>query len=308
MADRSPPADLSLSRGRTRRLEERLADLAFTACAGVLGLVTLVMVVTLVSETVSFFSQVSFLEFFLDSRWTPLFREKHFGILPLLSGSVMVMVGAGLVSLPAGLFAAVFMSEHANARARSIMKPVLEVLAGIPTVVYGYFALTLVTPALRGIIPGLGAFNALSASLVVGLMILPTVASLSWDALRAVPWSVREAAYGLGASKMEVATRVVVPAALPGVVASFLLGLSRALGETIIVSLVAGNSAELAMNPLDSLQTMTAYVLQVGMGDLSPGTLEYQTLFAVGTTLFAITMAMGLASQWIRSRGGRFVP
>ncbi len=284
---------------------ERLIAGGFALCAGVSALVTLGIILTLLTETMGFFSQVSVVEFFTETRWTPLFREKHFGILPLVSGSIMVAVGAGIVALPLGLLTAIFMSEYASRRVRAFMKPTLRVLAGIPTVVYGYFALTLVTPVLRSVFPGMGVFNGLSASLVVGIMIIPMVASLSGDALQSVPGSLREGAFGLGATRMEVVTRVVIPAAAPGIGAAFVLALSRALGETIIVSLAAGNSPRLPLNPLESIQTMTAYILQVGTGDSSPGTLVYETLFAVGMALFVMTMGMNLLSQWIRSRGRR---
>jgi phosphate transport system permease protein len=271
-------------------------------CAGIATLATLGIFIFLFVEAIGFFTQVSPLEFLTEMRWTPLFREKHFGILPLLTGSLLVALGAGVVAVPGGLLAAVFLSEYAGPRLRGFLKPLLGVLAGIPTVVYGYFALTFFTPLLQLAIPGVGAYNAASASIALGIMILPTVASLSDDALRAVPFALREAAFGLGATPMEVTTRVVVPGGISGILASFFLGLSRAFGETMVVSMAAGNSPRVTLNPLEAVQTMSAYILQAGQGNLSPGTLEYRTLFAVGMVLFLVTVAMNSASQWILGR------
>ncbi len=272
------------------------------ACAAASTLVTLGVVVVLLRESLGFFAEVSVVDFLTDTRWEPMFQEQHFGVLPLLSGSLMVAGGAALLALPVGLLTAIFLSEYANPRLRRILKPILEILAGIPTVVYGYFALTFVTPALRIVFPGTEIFNAASASIVVGIMIIPTVSSLSEDALRAVPASLREGAYGLGATKLEVSTRVVVPAALSGIVASFILAISRAIGETMAVTIAAGNLPNLTLNPLESIQTMTAYIVQASLGDTPQGTLAYRTLFAVGMTLFLITLAMNVLSQWVLAR------
>jgi phosphate transport system permease protein len=290
-----------------RRVGERLVAGVLALCAGVSTLATAGIVVVLFSEAVGFFRDVSVVEFLTATRWTPLFREKHFGILPLLGGSALVAVGAALVAVPGGLLTAVFLSEYAGSRIRSFLRPTLEILAGIPTVVYGYFALTFVTPLLQGVIPGVGAFSALSASLVLGIMILPTVAAMSEDAIRSVAPALREAAYGLGATRVEVITRVVLPGGASGILASLILGLSRAFGETMVVTLAAGNSPRLTLNPLEAVQTLSAYILQAGQGNIAPDTLDYRTLFAVGTVLFVITMSMNLASQWVlsRSRQGR---
>jgi phosphate transport system permease protein len=288
---------------RSRPLGEMAIEAVLALCAGIAALATLGILFLLFVEAIGFFTQVSPVEFLTETRWTPLFREKHFGVLPLLTGSLLVALGAGVVALPGGLLAAVFLSEYAGPRLRSLLKPLLGVLAGIPTVVYGYFALTFVTPVLQLAVPGVGAYNAASASIALGVMILPTVASLSDDALRAVPLALREAAFGLGATPMEVTTRVVVPGGISGVLASFFLGLSRAVGETMVVSMAAGNSPRLTLNPLEAVQTMSAYILQAGQGNLSPGTLEYRTLFAVGMVLFLATVAMNSASQWILGRG-----
>jgi len=303
LPDSSPPRVFAPSRSRV--LRERMAGAALAFCAGISLLVTVGIVVILLLETIGFFSDVSVVEFFSATRWTPLFREKHFGVLPLFWASLQVAMGAGLLALPAGLLTAVFLSEYAGSRLRSILKPALEVLAGIPTVAYGYFALTFVSPLLRGIFPGTGVFNAASASVVLAIMILPTVSSLSEDALRSVPRGIREAAFGLGASKVDVTTRVVVPAAYSGVLASFILALSRAFGETMVVTIAAGNSPGLTLNPLEAVQTMTAYIVQAGLGSTTSGTLEYRTLFAVGMVLFVFTLGMNWTGQWIRSRLGR---
>ncbi|MDX1567078.1 MAG: phosphate ABC transporter permease subunit PstC [Longimicrobiales bacterium] len=272
------------------------------ACAGISTLVTVGIVLVLLRETIGFFSQVSIVEFLTSTRWTPLFQEQHFGILPLAAGSIQIAAGAAVIALPTGLLTAIYLSEYAPERVRRILKPVLEILAGIPTVVYGYFALTFITPIMRQFFPETDIFNAGSAAIVVGIMIIPTVSSLSEDAIRAVPSALRQGAYGLGATKMEVSLRVVVPGALSGIVASFILAISRAVGETMAVTIAAGNTPQLTLNPLESIQTMTAYIVQVSLGDTPAGTIEYQTLFAVGMTLFLMTLAMNVLSQWILRR------
>jgi len=284
---------------RRRHLGEALIHGFLLLSTALSALAALGIVVLLAVESFGFFSRVSLLEFITDTRWSPLFQDQHFGILPLASASLMVATGAALVALPTGLLTAIFLSEYASRGTRRVLKPVLEILAGIPTVVYGYFALTFVTPLIRWFLPGTGVFNAASAAIVVGIMIIPTVASLSEDALRAVPDGLREAAYGLGATRMEVSTRVVVPAALSGVAAAFILALSRAIGETMVVTIAAGSIARLTLNPLEAVQTMTAYIVAVSRGDTPQGSLEYQTLFAVGLTLFLVTLALNLVSQKI---------
>jgi phosphate transport system permease protein len=291
---------LSLRGGRD--LRERLIGAVLFLCAAASALVTVGVVVVLLRETLLFFQEVSFVDFLTDPRWEPMFHEKHFGVMPLLAGSFMVAGGAALIALPVGLLTAIFLSEYAGPRLQRVLKPLLEILAGIPTVVYGYFALTFVTPVLRTLFPETDIFNAAAASVVVGIMIIPTVSSLSEDALRAVPQALREGAYGLGATKLEVSTKVVVPAALSGIIASFILGISRAIGETMAVTIAAGNLPNLTLNPLESIQTMTAYIVQVSLGDTPQGTIVYRTLFAVGMTLFVITLSMNIVSQWILSR------
>lgn len=292
---------VSLGHDTFRDRKERLIGSILALCAGISVLVTVAIFVVLAWEAFGFFSRVSVWEFLTETRWTPAFREKHFGILPLVSGSFLVVIIAGLVALPTGLLTAVFLSEYAGTRVRTFLKAVLDVLAGIPTVVYGYFALTLVTPLLRRLFPSADVFNAASAGIVVGIMVLPMVASLSEDALRQVPARLREAAYGLGATTLDVSTRIVIPAGLSGVLASFVLALSRALGETMVVTMAAGSSPHLTLNPLEAVQTMTAYILQGGLGATSFGSLEYHTLFAVGVVLFLMTTVMNLLSQWILS-------
>lgn len=295
-------APAALSSKRSRNLVEQGIGLVLFLCAAASTLVTLGIVFVLFRETITFFRDVSVWDFLTDTQWTPLFQEKHFGVMPLAAGSFLVAAGAAVMAIPVGLLTAIFLSEYAGERLRRVLKPLLEILAGIPTVVYGYFALTFITPLLRTVWPQTDVFNALSASIVVGIMIIPTISSLSEDALRAVPNALREGAYGLGATKLEVSTKVVVPAALSGVIASFILGISRAIGETMAVSIAAGNLPNLTVNPLESIQTMTAYIVQASLGDTPHGTVGYQTLFAVGMTLFLITLAMNVVSQWILSR------
>lgn len=287
---------------RRRRTEERAVKAFLFFFALVSVLTTLGIIFVLFQETVLFFRQVSFAQFFLDTRWTPLFVSKRFGIWPLVNGTVLVAALAMVVALPLGLLAAIFMSEFASERVRRVLKPFLEILAGVPTVVYGYFALTFITPILRTIFPQTQVFNAASAAIAMGFMILPTVASLSEDALYAVPRSLREAAYALGATRWEVATQVVVPAAFSGIAAAFILAVSRAIGETMIVAIAAGQQPKLTLNPLESIETMTAYIVQVSLGDTPHGTLEYQTIFAVGMMLFLMTLGMNIASYLLTRR------
>ena len=279
--------------------KERVIEYVLAACALVSVLTTFGIAAVLIIESLSFFGDVSLAEFFGDTQWTPQFLEKHYGIWPLLAGTLWVTVIAALVALPLGLASAVYTAEYASEKRRRWLKPSLELLAGVPTVVYGYFALTLVTPLLGRVLPSLGVYNALSAGLVVGVMILPMVASLSEDALRAVPQALKRGAYALGATKGEVVGRVAVPAALSGIVASFILAISRAIGETMIVTLAAGATPNLTLDPRESIQTMTAYIVQVSLGDTPQGTTVYRSLFAVGLVLFLITLTMNLFAQRI---------
>jgi phosphate transport system permease protein len=291
-----------LGRNRRRDLQERGITSLLFMCAAFSTLVTLGIVVALAGETVNFFREVSPLEFFGGTRWTPTFDPARFGILPLLAGSLQVAVGSAVVALPTGLLTAIFLAEYAGERLRRVLKPILEVLAGIPTVVYGYFALTYITPKIRLVFPQTEIFNAAAAAIVVGIMTVPTVASLSEDAIRSVPRGLREGAYALGATRLEVITRVVIPSALSGILASFILAVSRAIGETMAVAIAAGNLPNLTVNPLESIQTMTAYMVQVSLGDTPRGTIVYKSLFAVGMTLFIITLGMNILSQWVLAR------
>jgi phosphate transport system permease protein len=287
---------------KRRHLWERVVGAVLVACSMVSILTTLGIVVVLITQAGAFFAEVSPLAFLTGTKWTPMYEPKHFGVLPLLSGSLLIAFGAAAVALPLGLLSAIYLSEYAPERARRIIKPILEILAGIPTVVYGYFALTFVTPLLRVFWPQTEIFNALSASIVMGIMILPMVSSLSEDALTAVPRALREGAYALGATKFEVAARTVVPAALSGIIASFILAISRAIGETMIVTIAAGATPKLTLNPLESVQTMTAYIAQVSMGETPFGTVEYNTIFAVGLALFAVTLLMNIISNAVLRR------
>lgn len=293
----------SLRRVRKQnRLRERAIQQLLLTCALVSVFTTISIVIMLVAQAAGFFSEVSILEFFTGTKWMPLFQPQHFGVLPLVSGTLLTAGIAILVALPIGLASAIYLSEYARDRVRRVVKPLLEILAGIPTVVYGYFALTFVTPLLRNIFPSMIVFNALSAGLVMGVMIIPMVSSLSEDAMTAVPRSLRDAAYGLGANRLEVATRVVMPAAISGIVAACILALSRAIGETMIVAIAAGSTPKLTLNPLESIQTMTAYIVQISLGETPHGTTEYYTLYAVGLLLFVMTLLMNLFSQWFVRR------
>jgi phosphate transport system permease protein len=285
-----------------RRWGEILIKFWLWLCAGLSLVTTVAIIVLLLAETMKFFTSVSPVEFFFGTRWVPLMQPSSFGVLPLLWGTLQITIGAAVIAIPLGLASAIYLSEYASDKMRAWLKPILELLAGIPTVVYGYFALTFVTPLLKKFIPDIQVFNALSGAIVVGIMILPTIATLSDNALRAVPVSLRQAAYALGATSYEVTTRVVVPAGLSGVIASFLLGISRAIGETMAVSIAAGQTPNLTLSMLESIQTITAYIVQVSLGDTPSGGVAYQTLFAVAALLFVITLLINVISQWILSR------
>ncbi|MFZ5470466.1 MAG: phosphate ABC transporter permease subunit PstC [Myxococcota bacterium] len=284
------------------RATDRAASLTFLACAALSVLTTAGIIGVLVVETVGFFREVSPLQFFGDTQWTPLFADKHFGIWPLVLGTLLTTAVALAVAIPLGLFSAIYLSELSSLKVRSALKPLLELLAGVPTVVYGYFALMAVTPLLQRIIPGLSGFNALSAGLVMGVMILPVIASLSEDALHAVPRGLREASYALGADKLVTIFRVTIPAAFSGIAASVILGVSRAVGETMIVAIAAGQQPTLTLDPRRPVETMTAFIVQVSLGDTPTGTLEYRTLFVVGASLFVMTLGLNLVSHRLRRR------
>src|SRR5690606_14252916 len=267
---------------KTSIKSEKFIELLMILCSLISVLTTVGIILVLSVDTIKFFAEVSFWEFITDTQWTPLFEEKHFGILPLLSGTVLTTIIATLIAVPVGVSIAVYLNEYASKKFTAAVKPILETLAAIPTVVYGFFALQFVTPLLQTFIPGLSGFNALSPGIVMGVMIIPYITSLSEDALRAVPSSLREASYGLGANKFQTAFRVTVPAASSGIIVSIILAISRALGETMIVALAAGQQPNLTLNPLQSVETITTYIVQVSMGDVPQDSLEYRTIFAAG--------------------------
>lgn len=271
-------------------------------CAVLSVLTTIGIIFVLIFETASFFGKVSIIDFLFDNQWTPLFQDKHFGIMPLVAGTFLVTFIAMVVAIPLGILSAVYLNEYSGDKFRSVVKPILEILAGIPTVVYGYFALLFVTPLLKEIIPELAGFNALSPGIVMGIMILPMVSSLSEDAMRAVPSSLKDGAYAMGATKFQVIFRVVIPAALSGIMSSFILGISRAIGETMIVTIASGQMPKLTFDPRVPIETITAYIVQVSLGDTPHGTIEYNTIFAAGMTLFVFTLALNIVSHWLKER------
>jgi len=298
------PSSTHLSRrgNRATPLRERLLEAGLLG-SGLLSIFTTAAILTVLAvETIGFFSQVSLGQFLLDSQWTPLFTEKHFGIWPLLAGTLLTAGVAICVALPLGLLAAIYLSEFAPEGVRKTVKPALEVLAGVPTIIYGYFALVFVTPLLQRLVPGLAGFNALSPGLVMGVMIIPMISSLSEDALHAVPASLKEGAYALGASKLSTVFRVTVPAAFSGIAASVVLAVSRAVGETMVVAIAAGQQPRLTLDPRVPIETMTAYIVQISLGDTPTGTIEYKTIFVIGASLFVMTFGMNLISQRLARR------
>jgi phosphate transport system permease protein len=280
---------------------EKVIGAILFCCALVSVLTTFGIVFIIFRVTFDFFQKVSFAQFFLDTKWTPLFAKQHFGVWPLLCGTFLTTAIAMLVAIPLGLSSAIYLSEYASPKVAAILRPAVELLAGVPTVVYGYFALLFVTPALRNILP-LEIFNALSAGLMMGIMITPTVGSISIDAIQSVPRSLREGAYALGVTKLETIIKVILPAALSGIAASIILGISRAVGETMTVLIAAGQQPKLSLNPFTSVETMTAYMAQISGGDSPRGSINYNTLYAVGAVLFLITLVLNIISNWIASR------
>jgi len=283
---------------------EKIILVCLAVCALISVFTTFFILYTLITESSAFFKEVSFVHFFTTTEWTALFsgEQQKFGILPLIAGTCLVTLIAAVIAIPIGLASAIYLSEYAHERVQKIVKPVLEVLAGIPTIVYGFFAVTFVTPILKKLIPSLDTFNALSAGIVVGIMIVPMVASLSEDAMMSVPNRIREAAYALGSTKLEVALRVVLPAAISGITASFVLALSRAIGETMIVTIAAGATPTLSLDPTGSIQTMTAFIVQASTGDVSYESVAYRSIYAVGITLFLMTFVMNLLAEYIAKR------
>ncbi len=264
--------------------------------------ITIGIISVLIVQTFGFFKEVSIIDFFTDTEWTPLFDNKKFGIIALLSGTILTTGIAMLVAIPLGLIIAIYLSEYAPKKIREVIKPTMEILAAIPTVVYGYFALVYVTPILQSIFPSMSGFNALSPGIVMGIMILPLVSSMSEDALYAVPKTLREGSFAMGATKFQTAFRVVVPAALSGIAVSIILAVSRAIGETMIVAIAAGSQPRLTFNPLVPIQTATTYIVQVSSGDVDQNSMEYKTIFAVGMTLFVLTLILNNISFWLKKR------
>lgn len=284
---------------------ENLVHVVLMLSATVSVITTVSIVVVLLTQSLNFFSfpEVSLVDFLTDSRWSPIIKpNQHFGIMPLVCGTVLVAAGSALMAIPLGLGTAIYLSEYASPGVRNTVKPLLEILAGIPSVVFGYVAVVFVSPLIKSWFPSAELFNAANACVVVGLMILPMIVSLSEEVLRAVPRSLREAAYALGATKLDVTAGVVVPAAMSGIFASFLLAIARAVGETMAVTLAAGATAQLTLNPLESIQTMTAYIVEISSGDIVQGGIEHGTIFAVGMTLFLMTLALNTFAQWVLSR------
>jgi phosphate transport system permease protein len=289
---------------RRQHLTERAAGIFLLCCAIVSVLTTIGIVVVLLAQALKFFSDVSIVDFLTGTKWTALFQnQQQWGVLPLVSATLMVTLLSMLVAIPLGLMSALYLSEYASPRMRAILKPSLELLAGIPTIIYGFFALTFITPdVLKRIWPQTSVYNVMAASIAVGIMIIPLIASLSEDAIRSVPRSMREGAYALGATKFEVSSRIIVPAALSGIVASFILAASRAVGETMIVALAAGSKAQMVTNPLEPGETMTGYIVQVVSGDAPRGSTIFYSLFAVGMLLFVMTLALNIFSHWFVRR------
>jgi phosphate transport system permease protein len=285
-----------------RNWKERLIEAVLLGAAAISVLTTLGIVYVLVSESFHFFQNVSIVDFLTDTQWTPLFDDAHFGIMVLISGTLVSSAVALLVAIPMGTIIAIYLSEFADSRVREVAKPILELLGGIPTIVFGYFALLVVTPILQFVFPSLPGFSLLSAGLVMGIMIVPYIASLSEDAMRAVPMSMREGAYAMGSTKLYTAVHVVVPAAVSGLAASYILAISRAVGETMILAVAAGMQPNLTWNPMEPAATITSFIVQVALGDLPHGSIGYQTIFAAGLTLLLITLLFNILGQWLRAK------
>ena len=285
-----------------RKIRELIIEKSLLSSALITIAITIGIILVLTIETFSFFKEVSIFDFFTDTEWTPLFTKKHYGILPLLTGTLLTTFIAILVALPIGLSISIYLSEYAPSSFRKTIKPLLELLAAVPSVVYGFFALVVVTPFLQQFIPNLSGFNSLSAGIVMGIMIIPFVSSLSEDALFAVPKALREASYGMGATRLQTAFKVVVPAASSGIIVSIILAISRAIGETMIVAIAAGQQPRLTLDPTVPVETITAYIVQVSLGDVQHGSLEYRTIFAAGITLFVFTFLLNTVSFRIRKK------
>lgn len=296
------PSALTASERKAQKLRERVIEGVLLLAAASSVFVTLAIVFVLVYESAGFFQTVPLTDFLFGTTWSPLFADPKYGILPLLCGTLLSTVVALLFVGPIGLVTAIYLSEFASPGARETIKPILEMLSGVPTIIYGFFALLFVTPLLQKFVPGLPGFNILSAGIVIGIMIIPYVASLSEDAMRAVPQALRDGSYGLGATRLETAIKVVLPAATSGVAAAFILGMSRAVGETMVVAIAAGQQPNLTFDPREPAATITAYIVQVALGDLPHGSLAYQTIFAAGLVLLLITLAFNIAGFWLRHK------
>jgi phosphate transport system permease protein len=294
---KSALAQLTLKGARERIVEFFLFLAALSSIAITLGIVAI-----LIYESEQFFKHVSIFEFLTDTQWTVLFADPHYGIMPLVTGTLVTSTVALLVALPLGTTIAIYLSEYANNRVREILKPVLELLSAVPTVVFGYFALLFVTPLLQRLLPDLPGFNMLSAGVVIGIMIIPYVSSLSEDAMKAVPTHIREGSYAMGATRLQTAIRVLIPSAFSGIASAYVLGFSRAVGETMIVAVAAGTQPNLTLNPMEGAATITAYIVQVSLGDLPHGTVAYQSIFAAGLTLMLMTLAFNIAGYFLRKR------
>lgn len=286
----------------SRKRREKAIELVLFLAASVSVVTTVGIVYILLKESIVFFGTVSLWDFLTDTQWTPLFSDAHFGIVVLLSGTITSSAVALMVALPLGTIIAIYLSEFAGHKAREVLKPLLELLSGVPTIIYGYFALLFVTPILQKIFPGLPGFNVLSAGLVMGIMIIPYVSSLSEDAMRAVPMSLREGSYAMGATRFQTAIKVVVPAALSGIASAYILGISRAVGETMILAVAAGMQPSLSFNPMEPAATITSYIVQVALGDLPHGSVGYQTIFAAGLMLMLLTLCFNMLGYWVRRK------
>ncbi|MDD2919558.1 phosphate ABC transporter permease subunit PstC [Rhodoferax sp.] len=285
-----------------RKRKDRVIELILLFAASVSVFTTLGIMYVLISESVVFFTHVPLWDFLTDSQWTPLFDDAHFGIAVLLAGTLSSSLVALLIAIPLGTIIAIYLSEFAEHRIREVLKPVLELLSGVPTIIYGFFALLFVTPLIQTIYPDLPTFNVLSAGIVMGIMIIPYVSSLSEDAMRAVPMSLREGSYAMGATRFQTAMRVVVPASISGIASAYILGISRAVGETMILAVAAGMQPNLSLNPLEPAATVTSFIVQVALGDLPHGSIGYQTIFAAGLTLLLITLSFNLLGHWMRRK------
>ncbi|MBI4679631.1 MAG: phosphate ABC transporter permease subunit PstC [Nitrospirae bacterium] len=291
-----------MKRNTGKKIREGIIEAILFFCALSSIFITIGIVFVLSYESLGFFKEVSIKEFFTGTQWTPLFANPKFGILPLIMGTLLTTGIALSVALPLGLTVTVYLSEYAPHRLREIIKPILELLAAVPTVVYGYFALLFLTPILQKFLPDLSGFNALSPGIIMGIMIIPYVSSVSEDAMKAVPMHIREGSYAMGATKLQTAFKVVIPSAFSGIAAAFIIGISRAVGETMVVAIAAGMLPNFTVNPLEPVQTLTGYIVQVSLGDVPHGTIEYKTIFAAGITLFLITLVFNIIGFWLRKR------